>query len=106
MSLLAAVHRPPPPIRVIYNVGPLPWGINDGDVYEFVSDMSTRAGHVHRKGSFLYVLRPTFETPHQEVGESGFNWVCLTDHGISIWATLAQCISRGLFKKVDINVDF
>lgn len=72
--------------------------VQAGQSYEFLFDMSTRAGHVHPKGSILHVEDSTTSTPHHELSASGKNWICRTDFGTSVWATLEQCISRGAFK--------
>ncbi len=87
-----------PELKVITNLGQTIRG-QSGDVYEFTSTISTRAGHLHPCGSLLYVHDHTQEAPHDEIGENG-NWWCRTDFGLSIWATLEQCIARGLLKKV------
>ena len=86
-------------ITIIPNLNPIE-PVACGDTYEFLDNMITRAGHVHPKGSLLYVHDFTLKTPHDEISESGRNWICRTDFGISIWATLEQCISRRLLKKV------
>lgn len=74
--------------------------VQPGDVYEFLYNVETRAGHTHPKGSLLCVHESTTRAPHDEISASGKNWICQTDFGVSTWATLEQCISRGLFKKV------
>ena len=76
--------------------------VKAGEVYEFSHNTSTRAGHVHPKGSLVVVLRHTDEAPYGEIGENG-NWVCQTQFGISVWSTLEQGIARGLYKKVEIS---
>ena len=86
--------------KVISNLG-VKVQVQSGDTWKFLCNMSTRAGHVHPKGSLLHVHDKTTEAPHGEIGESGFNWWCRTEFGLSIWATLEQCIARGLLKKVD-----
>lgn len=75
--------------------------VQSGDIYRFAMDVSTRAGHTHPAGSLLHVHDPTTRSPHGEISESGRNWICRTDFGISCWATLEQCIGRGLLEKVD-----
>lgn len=79
--------------------------VNVGDCYQFKYDMSTRAGHIHLAGSYLYVVDFTVKSPFDEISASGKNWVCKTVHGTSIWATLEHCISRNLFNKVDPPVE-
>lgn len=71
-----------------------------GETYEFQCHVSTRAGRVHAKGDHIVVLDRTTKIPHKEVGPYGYNLVCQTKHGTSCWATLDQCIERGLLKKV------
>ena len=75
--------------------------VREGDVYRFECDMSTRAGHVHPAGTLLHVVQATRDCPHDEISESGSNWLCRTDHGASLWATLEQCIARGVIVRVD-----
>ena len=75
--------------------------VKPGQVYEFLCDVSTRAGHTHEKGSLLIVQDSTTKTPHGEISQSGVNWVCETRYGTSVWATLEQCIARGLFRLKD-----
>lgn len=70
--------------------------VREGDVYEFDVNVSTRAGHTLQKGDRLTVLRRTTETPHNEIGPRGCNWVCRTFYGDTVWATLEQCLDRGL----------
>ena len=74
--------------------------VKPGDTYEFLTDMETRAGHTHKKGSRLKVVDSTRRCFHGELSASGTNWLCTTIYGTSEWATLEQCISRGLFLKV------
>lgn len=69
-----------------------------GQVYRFAYDCLTRAGEVHEANSLLIVQASTTETPHGEISESGCNWVCKTSHGVSCWATLENCIARGLLR--------
>jgi hypothetical protein len=75
--------------------------VSEGDTYEFLDNVSTRAGHVHPKGSMLFVHDRTRSTPHDEIGPRGYNWICRTQFGISVWATLEHCIERGLLKKLE-----
>ena len=89
----------------ISNLGVKGVVVKSGDVYEFLCNMSTRAGHTHPKGSLLHVHDRTTDTPHGEISESGYNWYCRTEIGISIWATLEQCIARGLLKRVGGDPD-
>jgi hypothetical protein len=77
--------------------------VSVGDVYEFVVPMSTRAGHVHMKGSTLTVLAKTPLIAWGERSASGFNWYCETTHGRSIWTSLEQCISRRTMAKIASN---
>lgn len=85
-------------IRTLKPIAP----VQPGQVYMFLHDVSTRAGHVHPRDSFLHVEDVTTQCPHGEIGEGDRNWVCRTDHGTSIWATLEQCISRDLLMRVPI----
>lgn len=71
-----------------------------GDVYQFAQNVSTRAGHNHLIDTLLYVHEMTHEKPHGEVGPRGFNWLCRTYYGVSVWSTLESCIERGLLVKV------
>jgi len=95
-----------PRINTIHNLGPID-PVEPGHTYEFLFGMSTRAGHVHERGSLLHVEDRTTRTPHGEISESGSNWVCRTQHGTSVWATLEQCLSRGMLKRLrDYTVYF
>ena len=87
---------------VISNLG-RPIVVAPGEVYEFLYNVSTRAGDRHLKGSQLTVVEKTTEFPHGEIGEAGHNWVCETQFGTSVWATLEQCIARDLFKRVVVE---
>ena len=80
-------HHPVPPVA-------------PGDIYTFRYEMSTRAGHIHEKGSVITVLNGTKKAPHGEISASGTNWICQTKFGEGCWATLEQCISRGLLEKI------
>lgn len=75
-----------------------------GNLYEFMGQVGTRAGHIHKWGEYLYVITHTpFPVFDGEVGQDG-NWWCMTQHGISPWTTLESCISRELlrpYKKPD-----
>jgi len=86
--------------HVVYNFRVLPSKVHSGDEYEFLYDMTTRAGHIHSKGSRIRVLDATTQAPYNEIGESGHNWICRTKYSVSVWATLEQCISRGLLRKI------
>lgn len=74
--------------------------VRAGDVYVFMTNCSTRAGHIHPKDSLLYVHDNTGATPHDEIGPHGTNWLCRTQFGVSVWATLEQCIERGILKRL------
>jgi hypothetical protein len=74
--------------------------VRSGDTYVFTCDVSTRAGHMHPRGSLLYVHDATQSTPHNEIGPHGSNWICRTQFSVSVWATLEQCIERGLMKRL------
>jgi hypothetical protein len=87
--------------KVIPNLNGIKPFIQAGDCYQFVYDMSTRAGHNHLRGSYLYVIESTTEAPFGEISESGLNWRCKTKHSISVWASLEQCLSRGCFVRVE-----
>ena len=91
--------QPPPKVIPNENFG-VKVDVQSGDVYEFLCNMSTRAGHTHPRGSRLYVHDRTTDPSFGEISESGYNWYCRTDFGISVWATLESCISRRLLKKV------
>jgi hypothetical protein len=71
-----------------------------GDVYEWIVPCSTRAGHVIPVGERLYVLARTSDTPYNEIGPRGHNWLCRTSYGDTVWATLEQCLDRGLLYRV------
>lgn len=99
---------------VIPNLNGIKPLVQAGDCYQLVYDMSTRAGHFLLKGSCLYVIESTREVPFGEISESGLNWRCMTQNsapcsngsyftsiGISVWATLEQCLSRGLLVRVE-----
>lgn len=73
----------------------------EGETYEFLDNVSTRAGHVHPKGSLLFICDRTGMTPHFEVGPRGYNWVCRTQFSVSVWATLEHCIERKLLRKLE-----
>lgn len=74
--------------------------VRSGDTYVFTCDCSTRAGHVHPRDSLLYVHDSTTDAPFDEIGPKGINWWCRTQFGISVWATLEQCIERGILKRL------
>lgn len=74
--------------------------VEEGDVYEFLLNVGTRAGFTHLAGSRIFVVRKTREAPHNEVGPRGCNWVCQTIHDTSVWATLEHCIERGLLHRI------
>lgn len=78
--------------------------VRPGEIYVLQCVMSTRAGHNHELGSELHVLDFTTKTPHGEISASGRNWVCQSIYGISVWATLESCISRGLLVKLDREI--
>lgn len=71
-----------------------------GQTYVFTVPVSTRAGHVHWAGTQLLVIAQTPACPYDEISATGYNWICSTQHGASVWATLEQCISRGLLRLV------
>lgn len=71
-----------------------------GDVYEFTHNILTRGGDILPKGSKLTVVEPTGQTPYGEIGPAGVNWKCDAANGFTVWATLEQCISRGVLVKV------
>lgn len=87
-------------ITIIDNCNGINPQVNAGDCYKFLYDISTRSGDIHRAGSTLKVIDFTTKTPYLEISASGRNWVCETIYGTSIWATLEQCISRGIIVKV------
>ena len=68
------------------------------DMYVFQCDVYCRDGSILSKGSRLTVILPTHEVPYGEIGPRGVNWICDAENGRTIWATLEQCISRGLLK--------
>jgi hypothetical protein len=72
-----------------------------GEVYRFINNVSTRAGHIHPAGSLLYVRESTTRTPHGEIGPRGLNWICRTQFDVSVWATLEHCIECDLLVKVE-----
>jgi hypothetical protein len=71
-----------------------------GEVYQFMHDCSTRAGHIHPRGSLLYLEYKTTETPFDEIGPEGYNWMCRNSFGRSIWSTVESCIERKILKRV------
>lgn len=81
--------------KVILNLKPVR-PIENGDVFEFLYDMETRSNLVHWRGSTIEVVGLTSETPFGEISARGFNWICKTEHDVSVWATLEQCLSRGV----------
>lgn len=81
---------------VIENVGSVPVDVQEGDTYQFACDVDTRSGKRHLRGSTLRVLSRTTNSSFGEISASGYNWECVTCHGTSMWATLEQCISRGI----------
>jgi hypothetical protein len=74
--------------------------VREGDCYRFEYNMETRAGNVYPAGSLLHVVQATRDCPYGEISESGTNWLCSTEFGADVWATLEQCIARGLLVKV------
>lgn len=73
--------------------------VKAGDVYVFVSMVLTRGGHIFRVGERLTVVEPTGQTPYGEIGPDGVNWHCQASNGYTVWATLEQCIARGLLRR-------
>lgn len=90
-------------LRIIHNLGPVERPVQAGDTYRFTYGMQTRTGQFYPKGTWIQVLRPTNETPAGEIGESGVNWVCRTNLGDSVWATLEQCLSRRVIQLVSAD---
>jgi hypothetical protein len=78
--------------------------VQEGDVYVFLVNMTTRAGFVHPAGSRLYVHDATKDTPFDELGPDGVNWYCRTQFDLSIWSTLEQGIERFLFARVSSEI--
>lgn len=74
--------------------------VRAGQTYIFTVPVSTRAGHTYWPGAELFVVEETQECPYDEIGASGHNWICRTQNGDSVWATLEQCISRGVLRLV------
>lgn len=73
--------------------------VRTGDVYICLTNLKTRAGHTHPEGALVRVIDQTGMTPHREITDRGYNWVCKTDFGISVWATLEACIGRGYMER-------
>ena len=74
--------------------------VQAGDVYEFTNDVWLRSGHIAEEGDRLHVIEPTGQVPFGEIGPDGVNWKVDAGNGFTVWATLEQCISRGLLRKV------
>lgn len=72
-----------------------------GDKYRWVRDVWCRSGVIQKEGSIIEVIDCTRKCQYGEISESGYNWVCRTADGlVTEWATLEQCISRGLLTRV------
>jgi hypothetical protein len=87
-------------VKVIPNVRNDPVTVQPNYVYEFACDMSSRSGVMYKAGDEIRVVEATQSTPHNEIGVSGCNWICETKHGRSVWATLEQCVSRGMLRQI------
>lgn len=74
--------------------------VRTGDVYQFTTGVSTRAGHNHYPDTLLVVQARITGAPHGEIGPRGYNWQCISQYGSSVWATLESCIERGMLKLV------
>lgn len=74
--------------------------VRTGDVYQFATSVSTRAGHYFEVGDLLVVQFRTQGAPYGEIGPRGYNWQCLTRYSSSVWSTLESSIERGLLKLV------
>lgn len=86
-------------VRVNHPLGPYE-KVKAGDVYEFTRDVYARSGHIFEEGDTLHVIEATGQTPYGEIGPDGVNWKVDAGNGYTVWATLEQCISRGLLVKI------
>lgn len=87
-------------IKVIENYyGAHPFVVAPNDIYEFMGPCITRTKQLNPVGTLLFVIKSTKDTPYGEISASGHNWICSTQFGISCWATLENCISRGILRK-------
>lgn len=75
--------------------------VASGEEYEFTRDIAARDGKIHLKGSRLYIHDATTDIHYGEISDSGSNWWCRTDHGISVWTTVEQCVAMGKLRKVE-----
>lgn len=84
--------------------GPERVKVREGDVWRWLFDVQCRSGRTERRGSLLFVHDRTGHAPHGEIGPNGHNWICRSEDGfISVWATLEQCVERGLLQKEGAN---
>jgi hypothetical protein len=73
--------------------------VNVGDEFIFLYDISCRNGKIVPKGSKCKVIEYTGMTPHNEIMDRGYNLLIETVHGVSVWSTFEQCVSRKLLDK-------
>lgn len=78
--------------------------VREGDIYEVTTypGLLCRSGRVLLQGSRLYVIQRSRDVPHNEISASTWNWLVResADDHVSIWATLEQCIQRGVLRLV------
>lgn len=69
--------------------------------WEWLLDVSCRSGRIQAKGSVVEVLEFTFDAPHGEIMDRGYNLLVREPGGeVTVWATFEQCLSRGLLRRV------
>lgn len=96
---LAAVKAVTRPIRVVEPLFPVK--VVARELYRFTIEIYCRDGTVFDVGEPLRVISATDAIPYGEVGPNGHNWLCDAKNGLTVWATLEQCISRGVLQKAD-----
>jgi hypothetical protein len=99
VTALENSYRDPEELRIIQPLAAYE-KVKAGDVYEFTRDVWARSGHIFEEGDQLKVIESTGQTPWGEIGPDGCNWKVDAGNGYTVWATLEQCISRGLLVKV------
>jgi hypothetical protein len=70
-----------------------------GESYIWQRDVWCRDGNTMKAGSRLEILEVTTETPYDEIGPYGYNLVCMTCNGVTVWSTVELCVDRGLLVK-------
>ena len=84
---------------IIENQNPIS-PILPGDKFIWKFDVHCRSGNIQPKGSEALVIEQSGMTPHNEIMARGYNLLVKTVHGVSVWSTFEQCVSRGLLIKV------